>query len=175
MLAGAEPGSFNKINHRDRRSSELFAMLAGGGHILAAKLRMLVKELARVAFHEREIQSPPGEAQERNPNKFLFQEKFQKRNFVSENVLQNNDVRPGTMIADYKIRGMRIQIGQAFDIPFYISCDLQNQTVAGHPLRSKRNQDQGTPVAESRGKEDKFQQNDGDKKGNPEQRIKCDQ
>jgi hypothetical protein len=79
-------------------------------------------------------------------------------------MLKHKDVRPGTMIADDKIGGMRIQIGRTFDIPLHILSDLQNQTVAVHPLRSKRNQDPRTPVAELRGKEDKFDQNDGNKK-----------
>ena len=104
-----------------------------------------------------------------------FQENFQKRYFVPENMLKHNDVRPGTMIADDQIGGMRIQIGRTRDIPLTILHDLQNKTVAGHPLRSKRGQDPRTPVAELRGKDDKFQQDDGNKKGNPEYRVKCDQ
>jgi len=175
MLAGAEPGSFDKINHGDRRAFKFLAMRAGGGHILTAKLWMLFQEPARVTFHERKIQGPPGESQERNPNKFFFQKKFQKRDFIPENMLKHNDVRPGTVIADDKIGSLRIQIGRAFDIPLNIVHDLQNKTIAVHPLRTKRNQDQRTPAAEARGKDDKSQQDDRNKKGNPKHRIKYDQ
>ena len=90
-------------------------------------------------------------------------------------MLKNNDVRPGTMITYDKIGGMRIQIGRTFDIPLDILHDMQNQTVAVDPLRSKRSQDLRAPVAELRGKKDKFQQNDGNKKSDPEYRIKHDQ
>jgi len=41
-------------------------------------------------------------------------------------MLKNNDVRPGTMIADDQIGGMRIQIGRALDIPLNILHDLKN-------------------------------------------------
>jgi hypothetical protein len=52
---------------------------------------------------------------------------------------------------------------------------MQNKTVAADPLRSKRSQDLRAPVAELRDKKDKFQQNDGNKKSDPEYRIKHDQ
>jgi len=108
-------------------------------------------------------------------SQLFFQEKLQKRCSAFENMLKNEDIRPGAVIADDEIGGMRIQVDRSFNIPLRMGHDPRNETVALHPPRSKGYQDQRTPVSQSRREGNQSQQDGGTEKGNPKYRIQCDQ
>ena len=62
--------------------------------VLIAQCRVLAQVGAAVALHEREIQGPPGQANDRHINQFLLEEEFQQGDAPVQCVLQHKNVHP---------------------------------------------------------------------------------
>jgi hypothetical protein len=52
-----------------------------------------------VAAHEGKIQRPPGQAHDRHPFQLVLDEEFEQRDAAVEDVLQDEDVGPGLVVA----------------------------------------------------------------------------
>ena len=89
------------------RSFEVFAFFFG----MPGEIRL------RVAFHERHVERPPGHAEEREPDQFLFDKEFQERNATVEDGLQCDNVDPRLVIGDDQVPLVTTQALQAANVP----------------------------------------------------------
>jgi hypothetical protein len=73
------------------------------------QLRTARDLLGRVAAHEREIQRPPRQPQQRHPEQLPFQEEAQQRNASVEHLLQHQDIHPALVIGQHQIVAVHLQ------------------------------------------------------------------
>jgi hypothetical protein len=70
--------------------------------------------------HERKIQGPPRNAQERHPDKLLFQEKLEQGNAAVQRMLDGRNVGPAPVVAGYEIPVLPAQAFSAANAPFNV-------------------------------------------------------
>jgi hypothetical protein len=92
-----------------------------------------------VPLHERKIQGPPGQAQQRHPNQLLFQEKAHERNTPVEHVLQNQDIHPALVVRQHQIMAIGVQCRIFAVVYFQAGHVLDHPAVAGNPGFSQGN------------------------------------
>ena len=93
-----------------------FGGLLGGLHLLL-EVAMALQLGAGVALHEREVERPPGQAQEGDPDQLALQEELQEGDAVVAQALQHQDVHPALMIAEHQIPAVFAQVLLAADLP----------------------------------------------------------
>ena len=71
----------------------------------------------------------------------MFNQKFQKRDFAVEQVLQHEDIDPALMIAVYEIPACVVQFIDALHIPERFLGKTHPAAVAGYPVRRKEIED----------------------------------
>ena len=86
-----------------------------------------------VTLHKRHVHGPEAETEDREPDKLLLHEKFQKRNVPVQRNLQNDDIDPGLMIDDQQVP---VRLAEALEPANPISRSVrnaENNSVAGDP------------------------------------------
>ncbi len=117
MFGCSEARAFQVVDDGHRLALEQLAGSLGDFQVLALELRMLRQERLAVALHERVVQPPPCEAQQRYPDQFLFQEELEERRAPVECLDQRGNIHPRLMIADDQIGGVTTQPLIATNVP----------------------------------------------------------
>jgi hypothetical protein len=93
-----------------------------------------------VPAHEREIERPPGQPHHRHPAQLLLEEELEQGNAPRQQVLQNQDVGPGLVVAVDQIPAARIEPVDPLDVPvtFWVSA-IQPllQTIQASAIRTR--------------------------------------
>ncbi|MNZ96051.1 hypothetical protein D3C78_1152280 [compost metagenome] len=106
--------------------------LAGGlgdFQVLAGQFRVLCQERLGVALHERVVQRPPGQPQERHPDQLFLEEELEERRTPVEGLDEGGDVYPGLVIADHQVRRIATQVRAAADVPVGGDAEGKDQLV----------------------------------------------
>ena len=150
MLGRCETGTFKEVENGHRRGLEFLAGPTGGRHVLTGLFRMTRQVGLAVTLHEREIQRPPADADDRHPDQFLFEKELEHGHLAIEIVLQHQDVDPALVIAGDQIPAVVVELGYAFDIPFGIAAELHPATIAAYPELGDANYRAGAVHLQSR-------------------------
>lgn len=133
VLGAGETGAFEEVEHRYRDAAELGAGLARGRQVLAFLLRVPGQVGLAVALHEGEIEGPPAQADDRDPDQFLLEEEAQQRDASVQLVLQDEDVDPALVVAGDQVGVLVLQALQALDVPAGALDQVHPALVAGDP------------------------------------------
>ncbi len=147
MFGRGEPGSLHEIEDGDRGIAELFTGSPGGFHIPALQFRAAGNLLLGVPAHERKIQRPPGNAQERYPDKLLLQEELEQWNAAVQHMLDRRNVGPALVVTGHKIPVLTAQVLDAADVPLDIMKDIGQHIVEADPQPGNAIENNGAPFA----------------------------
>ena len=132
-LGLGEPRALDEVHHRGRHAAEPLAGAPRRLEILAAQLRMAREELGRVAAHERKVERPPGEPEQRHPDQLPLQEELQERYAAVEDRLQHQDVDPGAVIRHDQVPLPRLEPLEPGDDHRHRAHQPEDPAVAGDP------------------------------------------
>ncbi|MNI52417.1 hypothetical protein D3C73_1071970 [compost metagenome] len=170
MLLGAfrrgEAGAFQIIDHGHRLALEQLAGGFGDFQVLARQLRVFREKSLGVALHERVIQRPPRQPQERHPDQFFLEEELEERCASVERLDQRRDIDPGLMVADHQVRGVASQAIVTANVPLGGDAQVENQLVDLRPGLGDPHHRTGRVVAKAAGQ---YQLEQGEHHQRPDQ------
>ena len=133
MFGRGEPRAFDKIHHRHRKLAKLLAGASRCRHVRALQLRMAQQRVARIAFHERKIQRPPGHSEQWYPDELTLEEKPQERDTAIEHLLQHGDIHPALVVAQHEVTTVDLQPVQPFNLPRHARESIEQRVVDTNP------------------------------------------
>jgi len=103
MLGRREARPFDEIHHRHRNVGKFPAGAPRRLDIPAGQFGPLRQHRLRIAFHERKIKRPPGQAKQRHPDQLAFEKEPQKRQLAVEQLLKHRNIDPALVVADHQV------------------------------------------------------------------------
>lgn len=143
VLFEGEPRALYEVHHRGGNGLKLLAGLHGGFQILALEKGISLQEFPGVPLHEREIQGPPGEPQDGEPDKLLLDEELEKGDLPVKHFLQDQDIYPALMIGKHQVPVALVQLLNPVDDPPDPMHQAPVQVVVPNPPDRDRVQDPG--------------------------------
>jgi len=117
LLGRSKACAFGEIHHGNRDIPKLLTRHLRIFQILTLKIRAARKLGPGSAFHEREIQRPPGDAKKRNPDQLALEKKTKKREPAIEATLQYSNINPGLVVAIDQVAALAVKTLWNLDIP----------------------------------------------------------
>ena len=103
--------------------------------VLLAQPGVLPEGSLRVPSHERKVERPPGQADDRYEDELLFQEELQHRDASVQHMLQDEDVDPRLVIAVHQVPALVAKVRNACNVPRGALRQAHPGAVAGNPAR----------------------------------------
>jgi len=174
MLGRRESRAFDKIHHRHRDIGKLSAGAARRLDVAAGQLRSLREHLLGVALHERKIQGPPGQPQQRHPDELTFQKKTEKRQLAIEQLLQHRYIDPALVIADHQIVALDAGFRHALDHDTGIGKMIDHPAVQPDPALGEPNQPPVAPASDRTGAHHRLDHRDHQQRQDMKRRTYAD-
>ncbi len=171
VLRRREARALDEVHHRRRQQRETLAGLARRVEVLAAGLRVLLQVGGRVALHEREVERPPRQPEERHPDQFLLEEELQERDAPVEGFLQHQDVDPGTMVRQHEVPAARIEALDALDLEPQYTHQAEDRAVAADPGLGNPDHEGARPAAPCGERDEQLRERNDHQDRHPEHHV----